>query len=774
MTPMQNAQDMRRRAVALVERLVEADERLMKLEDDAADLRARLEGRPGHHATASASFEPPALMHDWVLADRPETDPATLTYYQHRVDDPALLEARAGDAFLRRFALTGRAPHFEAAAGALRGAACVLRLGRGTPDVSVIIPVHGQLAWTLNCLDSLLGHSARASVEIIIVDDASPDATGEVLPSLARAHPVLRVQRLAANQGFIIACNSAAATARGGLLVLLNNDTRVVAGWLDALVDSFVLFPRAGLVGAKLLYPDGSLQEAGGIIWRDGSAWNYGRGDDPNRPHFSHARQVDYVSGASIAVPAELWRALDGFDARYAPAYGEDADLALRIRVIGREVWLQPQSRVVHYEGKTSGTDLAHGIKAHQVVNQKKLFLRWHRDLAAHRRNGEAPYLERERGVVRRALVIDATNPTPKQDAGSVTTTLTLHLFQALGYKAHFVPQDNFLFEPEHTEALLRAGIECAYAPYDSKFADYIARTGKLFDVVLVYRVGILDRVLADLRRHAPQAVVLFHNMDLHFLRMEREAELDGGADKRAAAAAMRKRELRLIGEVDCTITHSTYEQDLLARLVPAAPVVVWPFMFEFHGTAVPFAARRHFCFLGGYRHHPNVDAVAYFVRDVLPIIRRTLPDARFTIAGANPGPEVLALAGPGIEVTGMVDDLRSVFDRARVFACSVRVGAGTKGKVSTAMSYGLPVVSTSCGAEGMDLVHGGDVLIADGADAFAQACLRLHQDAALWERLSQAGQALVREKHSPAMGRSVLEAAIERALAHRLGIARS
>ncbi len=772
---MNDTRDMRRRAAALAGRLVAADERLMRIEDDVADLRARLEGRPGHHATAGASFEPTSVMHDWVLADEPGTDPATLTAYQHRVDDPALLAAREGDAFLRRYGLIGRAPQFAACADALRGREATLSAAAdGAPDVSIIIPVHGQLGWTLNCLDALLAHESRASAEILVIDDASPNSTGEHLPALAAAMPVLRYERLERNLGFLRACNHAAAIGRGRLLVLLNNDTRVVAGWLDALVDSFALFPAAGLVGSKLLYPDGSLQEAGGIIWRDGSAWNYGRGDDPNRPHYSHARQVDYVSGASVAVPAALWQELGGFDARYSPAYGEDADLALRIRASGREIWLQPQSRVVHYEGKTSGTDLGQGVKAHQVANEKKLFLRWHRDLAAHRRNGEAPYLERERGVLRRALVIDATNPTPNQDAGSVTTTLTLHLFRSLGYKVHFVPQDNFLFERQHTEALLRTGIECVYAPYDTNFADYIARMGKLFDVVLVYRAGILDRVLGDLRRHAPQAALLFHAMDLHFLRMERAAALDGDAGQVSAAAAMRKRELRLIGEVDCTITHSTYEQQLLATLAPQAKVLVWPFMFEFHGTRVGFAPRRDFCFLGGYRHPPNVDAAMFLVRDVLPIIHRSLPDARIILAGANPGPEVQSLAGPLVEVTGMIDDLRDVFDRARVFACAIRVGAGTKGKISTAMAYGLPVVSTPCGAEGMDLIDGHDVLIGESAEAFAQACLRLHDDAVLWQRLSEAGQALVREKHSPAAGRRTLEQAIETALAHRLGIAPS
>ena len=252
---------------------------------------------------------------------------------------------------------------------------------------------------------------------------------------------------------------------------------------------------------------------------------------------------------------------------------------------------------------------------------------------------------------------------------------------------------------------------------------------------------------------------------------MERAALATDDAEALAAAADMKQRELALIAEVDATITHSTFEQALLAREVPGSPVVLWPFMFEFHGTAAGFAERADFCFLGGYGHQPNIDAVVHFVRDVLPLIRRELPLARFVIAGANPGPEVLALAGPDVEVTGMIDDLRDVFDRVRVFACSLRIGAGTKGKISTAMAYGLPVVSTSCGAEGMELIDGEEVLIADGAEAFAAACVRLHHEAALWQRLSLAGQALVQEKHSLAMGRRVLAGAIETAMAHRLGL---
>jgi GT2 family glycosyltransferase/glycosyltransferase involved in cell wall biosynthesis len=772
--PPATVDELHRRAVSLVRRACALDEQVARLELENEQLQARLAGQPVQpHATGTAAFEPPAIAHAWPMALDPGRDPASLDPYDHRVDDPAILAARDGEAFLRRFALRGRAPRHAAAARAIAEAGRLLPAApEGTrPDTSIIIPVHGQLSWTLNCLHALLSHTAAMTAEVIVVDDASPDATAAAVSGIAAAIPGLRLLRLRANAGFIAACNQAADSARGKLLVLLNNDTRVAAGWLDTLADSLDVLPRAGLVGSKLFYPDGRLQEAGGIVWRDGTAWNYGRDDDPNRPHYTHAREVDYVSGAAIALPVELWRALGGFDPRYAPAYAEDADLALRIRALGRAVWLQPQSRVVHYEGMTSGTDPNAGAKAHQATNQRRLFLRWHGALEAHRRNGDSPYLERERGAHRRALIIDATTPTPAQDAGSVTTMQTLRLFQALGYKPYFMPQDNFLYQPAHTPALLRDGIECAYAPYERDVESYLTRLGELFDVVLVYRVGVMRLVLPALRRHAPRAPVLFHIMDLHHQRMAREAELRGDAALHRAAAEMRAHELALIGQADCTIVHSTTEAALIAAAQPHAAMIVWPFMFPCHGTETGFRQREGFCFLGGYAHPPNTDAALFFAADVLPLLRARLPSARLVVAGANPGPEIRALAGPDIEVAGFVADLRPLFDAARVFVSPLRYGAGVKGKITAAMAYGLPVVTTACGAEGMELRDGEDVLIADTPDALADACLRLHGDEALWTRLSARGLEIVRTRHSLDLGRQRLEQAIETGLARRLGL---
>ncbi len=758
------------RSIALVNRLLEVEERMQGLVHDNAQLRRNLAARITHGSTSGVSFDVPRTTHEWPLADNAKVLPQDLGLYDRRCDDEVVIAGRIGAEFLEKFHLLGDEPDFSGAIAAVNSMERKLHIAsmdKKVPDVSIVIPIYGQLSYTLNCIHSLVTHKSRYSVEIIVVDDASPDKSGEYLPQVQ----CIRYHCQTVNGGFIVSCNTGAEISCGRFVIMLNNDTRVTSGWLDNLIGSFDIWPNAGLVGSKMHYADGSLQEAGGIIWRDGSAWNYGRNDDPNRPQYSYARQVDYVSGCSIALPTKLWRDLGGFDLFYRPAYCEDVDLAFRVRACGREVWFQPQSRIVHYEGKSSGTSTAAGVKAYQIVNTKKLFYRWRESLLDHRPQGEAPFFERERYARKRFLVVDATTPTPDQDAGSVQTFMALQTCLALGYKTHFAPEDNWLFEPKYTSAMQAIGVDCAFAPYDLGFENYIRLYGWLFDVILAYRVGVVEKILPLARRHAPRAAVMFHVADLHYLRMERTAELSDDSDMRYAASVMKERELSLVKQVDCTISHSSAEVDILALEVPQCPVVQWPLMFEYFGTERAFSERRDLCFLGGYRHTPNVDAVVYFVNEIFPLIKAEEPDIRFIIAGAHPPEEVRALAGNGVVVTGMVDNLRDLFDPCRVFVCPLRIGAGVKGKVVSALSYGIPVVSTGIGVEGTELKDGIHVLVADSPLAFTDAVLRLYRDPDLWGSLSRAGQDLVKETLSLEMGKVALAHAVDTAIAHKLGL---
>ena len=720
----------------------------------------RKELRPSRHV--------PDLLSGFRLPESPSQivgDP-----YAVRPDDCVLPEAQRGAAFMERFGLQGESPDYGAAVAELnkcqRAMPIVGADEHGVVCASIVIPVYGQLAFTLNCLHSLVSQASSLACEVIVVDDCSPDETAEWLPQI----DWIRYVRQTENGGFISSSNLGASHARGQYVVMLNNDTRVAPGWLDEMMNSFRIFPNAGLVGSKLFYPDGSLQEAGGIVWKDGSAWNFGRNDDPNKPEYCYARRVDYISGAAVAVPKALWDELGGFDGDYYErAYCEDADLAFQIRQRGYETWYQPLSRVIHYEGKTSGTDVKLGEKAYQVSNQARFFERWKYVLATHAENAVDPLRESDRFRPSFCLVVDATTPTPDQDAGSVTVSKILTLCSRMGVRPIFVPQDNFLYQRKYTQEILRAGAVCTYAPYQISIDHVLEVWGSLIDYAIVFRIGVAEKVYSEIRKHAPQARFIFHNIDLHYLRMQREARLSGQDDDSEQIRSVKKSEIKMIGQSDCAIVHTDVEQEILSKDCPGANIKVFNYMVDFEGTNVPFSKRHDVMFLGGYSHTPNVDAVEFFVREVWPMVRSRLPaGAKFYAVGANPPESIQRLASDDVVVTGRVDELKPYFDRARVFVAPLRYGAGIKGKVATSMSFGVPSVITNIAAEGMGLRDGEEVMVRDDPKAIADAVVQLYVEEESWSRIQDKAFDFVHRHYSMDAGQKTLEDIFESSVQHQ------
>jgi O-antigen biosynthesis protein len=625
------------------------------------------------------------------------------------------------------------------------------------PEVSIVVPVYNHFELTYGCLEAIAAHIDAPSYEVIVVDDGSTDETARMLATVDG----VRVVADGVQRGFIGACNAGAAVARGRYLVFLNNDTEVQRGWLRELRDTFDAEPSAGIVGSKLLYPDGRLQECGGIVRRDGRAALIGRFADPENPKYNYLRRTDYCSGASIMIPRALFETLGGFDPHYTPAYYEDTDLALRVRQSGREVFYQPLSVLVHYEGMTGGTDVAHGVKRHQVINEEKFAARWTPHIA-HHGDAKTPLdVEKDRGVRGHVLVIDAVMLQPDRDSGSLRMFNLVLLLRRLGFKVTFLPS-NLDALGDYGAMLRRRGIEVLHAPYVTDPGEFLDDHADDYDLIILSRPDVAGPLLPRARRAAPRARIVYDTVDLHHVRQRREALLAADAELLRKSEERREEELALARLADETWVVSDVEKIALDEALGDARVRVVSNVHDVPGSAAPFAVRRDLMFIGGFGHPPNVDAVLYFVRDILPRIHARLPDLRLYVVGNAPPEAVRALAGYHVVVTGFVADLATYLAGCRLTVAPLRYGAGVKGKINMSMAHGVPVVATPLAVEGMHLVDGEQALVAGDAAAFADAVVRLHEDAALWDRLSQNGVAHTERHFSFAAAATALTAAID------------
>ena len=622
------------------------------------------------------------------------------------------------------------------------------------PMVSIVIPCYNQIGYTYACLQSILEFTKDVTYEVIIADDVSTDATAQ----LGQYTEGLVICRNQTNQGFLRNCNQAARAARGKYIMFLNNDTKVTEGWLSSLVNLIQSDASIGMVGSKLVYPDGRLQEAGGIIWSDGSGWNYGRLDDPDKPEYNYVKDVDYISGAAILLSTKLWKQIGGFDERFAPAYCEDSDLAFEVRKAGYRVVYQPLSKVIHFEGISNGTDVnGTGLKRYQVENSRKLKEKWAEELKKQCTNtgNPNPFRARERSQGKQViLVVDHYVPTFDKDAGSKTTYQYLKMFLKKGYVVKFLG-DNFLHEEPYTTILEQMGIEVLYGEAMSAgIWDWLKKNGDEIDFAYLNRPHIATKYVDFIREHTNMKVI-YYGHDLHFLRLGREYKLTKDLAVKREADYWKSVELTMMHKADISYYPSYVEIDAIHEMdasIPAKAITAYVYDQFLDHIEEDFAKREGLLFVGGFAHPPNADAVLWFAEEIFPLIRRALPEANFYIVGSKVTEEIQALEKPGngIVVKGFVteEELAELYSTCRMVVVPLRYGAGVKGKVVEAIYNGAPIVTTSTGAEGIP--SGETVLeIEDEAAAFAAKTISLYQDPERLAQMCRRTQEYIREYYS-------------------------
>lgn len=286
----------------------------------------------------------------------------------------------------------------------------------------------------------------------------------------------------------------------------------------------------------------------------------------------------------------------------------------------------------------------------------------------------------------------------------------------------------------QHAECGHLAGMGVAVLPGARQQLQFLAGEGHRVDLAVLTRPQPAIAMLGPVRQYAPRAAVVYDTVDLHHVRLAREAALadsEGHVNRfrrRAEAATHRELERVLVDECDVTLVVSDAEADAVRRLVPGSDVRV---LSNIHPdvTTRPTPRSQHIGFVGNYLHRPNVDAVSWFVGHVLPRVLRAEPEVVFDVLGADPPPQIRALAGAAVRVHGWVPDLGPHLRRLAVGVAPLRFGAGVKGKVGELVSHGVPVVGTPTAFEGMALRDGVHVEVAAEPAELATRIVGLLQD---------------------------------------------
>lgn len=611
-------------------------------------------------------------------------------------------------------------------------------LAQGRADLSIIVWTSGDPAAVMRCVAGIRHYASDVSSDVTLVDDASGDP---LLPALSAEG--IKVLRNANKLGFAKSLNNAIAKAGAHYALILDGRCEITRHAIARLLDAVTKHIDAAIVGPKIVDRERRLLNAGCIVWKDGSASAYGCAEDPTAPQFNYFREVDYISPAAMLINKQLFDAAGGFDEMFEPELAA-ADLAFKTRQLGYKVYFEPTSVVIqgaqplNFSGKP-GSLATCGDSCQSFKH------RWQTTLDnEHFTSGSNIFIARDRSCRRPCvLVIDHYVPRPDQDAGSRTIASFMQLFLRMGMNVKFWGHDRQR-EDRYSSQLTQTGIELLHETACT-FEDWIKQHGSFVDYAFLSRPHVAIEFISAIRQHS-NAKVLYYGHDIHHLRIRQQLKTDPTNEYlRSDAEFLGKLEQRVWGLADVIYYPSIEETDYVSewlrdseRTAEARTIMPFGFGAPERVSTVEIEERSGIIFVGGFAHPPNADAAKWFVSEILPSVRAQCPEVHLQLVGSNPLPDVTALAGSGITVTGHVSDeeLARLYRASRVAVAPLRFGGGVKGKVVEAMGYGVPIVTTITGVQGLDTARR-FLPVANDQNEFVQLIVKFLIDDAAWRETS-------------------------------------
>ena len=606
------------------------------------------------------------------------------------------------------------------------------------PALTVVLVFYNQAQLSLLCLRSLL-EFADVSFRLIIVDNNSSDETSKLLEHIENAG-IIRNQE---NFGFVRAVNQAAEQVKTKYLLLLNNDAVIEEATLSTAINTLKSDSSIGAVGAKIKLLDGSLQEAGSIIWNDGACLGYGRGQDPMQPEFMFQRDVDYCSGAFLLFRCDEFHKLGAFDEAFAPAYYEESDFCIRLQKRGKRIIYNPRVNITHYEFASSG-----GMEGASKLQRKhqQILCDKHPEYLSNKlaNDGTNSITARINNKHPNILVIDDCVPHPSLGSGYPRSAHILNSLCLLNLNVSFYPLQFPVDDWGAVYSTLDSTIEVLLDRGRAGLIPLLEKRKNFYQYIMVSRLHNMEifNNIVDQDPALLEGSKVFYDAEAIFAQRDiMKMELLGQAITEDEKQKLIAKELNQARNAEKVISVSKMEADLYKHASYTNTVVLGHALQAEPGNK-GFDERSGILFVGALRDEgsPNVDSLLWFVINVLPIIEQEIPGIELYVVGDCSAPSLKTIECGNVQFLGRLDSITSTYNDRRLLIAPTRFAAGIPHKVHEAASRGIPSVTTGLLAKQLGWKHGKQLLVGDGAPKFAAQCVRLYRDEKLWRRVRSAG----------------------------------